>query len=77
MAARLLHWLSAQRPRIMVFALFLALPVAWYFTAYPRGMLMAYIDHARGHYEEKRYGLPFFFEGDDRDQLRQKYGVTV
>lgn len=58
-------------------AALLALSVAWYFTAYPRGMAMACLDHARSYYEEQRYGLPLFFDGDDVDQRRQEYGVTV
>src|SRR5258708_3831087 len=36
----------------------LLLGAAWHMTAYPRGMLMARLDHAREHYEVKTYGGP-------------------
>src|SRR5262249_30212339 len=73
----LFRLLSTRCGWIVTIAALIALPIDWYFTAYPRGMAMAYIDHACGHYEDKRYGLPLFFDGDDVDQLRENYGVTV
>jgi hypothetical protein len=56
----------------------LALIVAWYFTAYPRGMLMACIDHARGQYEMKTYGYPFYPEREEYTRLLdERYGVKM
>ena len=54
----------------------LAAYTAWYFTAYPRGMLMAYVDHARGRDEVLCYGLPgpCFFE--ECQLLQERYGVN-
>jgi hypothetical protein len=49
----------------------------WYYTAYERGRLMAYIDHARGHYEIKAVGLPPHWRGEYARLLQQKYGVEV
>jgi hypothetical protein len=77
MATRLFQRPATRRGWVLTVAALLALSVAWYFTAYPRGMGMAYIDHARGKYHEKRLGLPLIFDGDDADQLLRNYGVTV
>jgi hypothetical protein len=55
-----------------------ALVLVWQFTPYPRGMLMAYIDHRLGHHEKKVYGglaPPWVVEGERL--LKEKYGVTV
>jgi hypothetical protein len=53
--------------------------VLWPLTGYYRGMLMAHVDHACGHYEIKTYGLHFFFDGPDEDgrPLKEQYGVKV
>jgi uncharacterized protein (TIGR03067 family) len=53
----------------------LLLVVAWYASAYPRGMLMAHLDHALGHHEMKVYGLPEPWEEEYAELLRQRYGV--
>src|SRR5437764_764220 len=57
----------------------LALFPVWYFTAYPRGMLAAYIDHLRGHDEVyvSDPGLPPTWEGEYPRVLKEKYGVAV
>jgi hypothetical protein len=56
----------------------LALLVAWYFSAYPRGMLMACIDHARGHHELQVYGYPFYPERELYARLLgERYGVKL
>jgi hypothetical protein len=54
-----------------------AAAVAWYVGAYPRGMLMAYIDHARGHYEIQAAGLPPPWVGRYTRLLEDRYGVRL
>jgi hypothetical protein len=51
--------------------------IVWYAGSYPRGMVMAYIDHAYGHYEVKVWGLPMFFDDGHESLLREKYGVEM
>jgi len=53
--------------------------VLWPLTAYYRGMLMAHIDHSRGHYEIQVHGFLFFFDDPEEEGrlLRERYGVTV
>jgi hypothetical protein len=67
-----------RKPHGWLLAAFIgfALVFAWQVTAYPRGMLMAHIDHARGHYEQKScYPCPSRWEY--RRLLKEKYGVAV
>src|SRR4051794_24024950 len=47
----------------------------WYLTPYPRGMLMARIDHALGHYEVKGHGCVDFSTVKYARLLHQKYGI--
>jgi hypothetical protein len=50
--------------------------VCWFASAYPRGMLMACLDYARGRHEIKGYGhLPSWQRFDQI--ILQKYGVRV
>jgi len=72
------RWLTKRRLLIAAAAL-LVLPVGWWFSAYPRGMLAAYCDHARGHYEVKTYGYPAEWarEGDYQRLVFDRYGVEV
>jgi hypothetical protein len=52
--------------------------VAWYLTPYPRGMLMAYIDHTFGHYVVQAYGEPPPPWYSDYGRLLQaRYDVTL
>src|SRR5438105_4124653 len=47
------------RPRqawLVALAAIPVLAVGWYLTPYWRGVLMAHLDHARGHYEVKMRG---------------------
>jgi hypothetical protein len=57
----------------------LALAVQWYLTAYPRGMLMAYIDHARGHYKVLEQGDPYSPRAHEEYArlLEERYGVGL
>lgn len=38
--------------------------ILWSPLAYSRGMLMAYVDHACGHYEQKTFGYPAPWRGE-------------
>jgi hypothetical protein len=49
----------------------------WFLGGYPRGMAMAYLDHARGHYEVQACGLPPPWCGEYDRVLEEKYGVKV
>jgi hypothetical protein len=51
--------------------------VVWYAGSYPRGMAMAYIDHARGHYEEKTYGYPSPTRWEYARLLKERYDVKL
>jgi hypothetical protein len=51
--------------------------VVWYAGSYPRGMAMAYIDHACGHYEEKTYGLPDPSRWEYARLLKERYDVKL
>ena len=55
----------------------LLLPVIWFGSAYPRGMLVAEFDYLRGHYEIQTYGLPVAYLGRANELLEQNYGVSL
>ncbi len=68
--------LKSGRGRRVVLICRLVSVVAWFAGSYPRGMLMAYIDHACGHYEVKDWGLPPPWIGEYTRLLEEKYGVS-
>ena len=52
--------------------------VGWWPTAYPRGMLVAWFDQVRGHYEIQVYGgPPAPWEGEWRRLTLERYGIEV
>jgi hypothetical protein len=53
------------------------LTVAWYVGAYPRGMLMAYIDHACGHDEIQTSGYSAGYGWEYGRLLQERYGVRL
>jgi hypothetical protein len=57
----------------------LAAVVLWYAAAYPRGVVMAYLDHARGQEELRTWGLPppEPLDRELRTLLRERYGVAL
>jgi hypothetical protein len=61
---------------LAVVAVLLVYPM-WYFTAYQRGMLMAHIDHARGHDEVQTYGLPVPLWTVYANLLKDRYDVDL
>jgi len=67
--------LKSGRVRRIVLAYALASVVVWFAASYPRGMLMAYIDHVCGHYEEKGWGYPAPWRHEYIRLLRERYGV--
>jgi uncharacterized protein (TIGR03067 family) len=68
--------LKSRRVWVVLAVLSLLLVVGWYASAYPRGMLMARIDHARGHYKFKVYGSLIPWEKEYARLLQQRYGVA-
>jgi hypothetical protein len=54
----------------------ISLVVSWYAGSYWRGVMMATIDFACGHYEKMGWGLPFPWTEDYARRLKEKYGVT-
>ncbi len=66
------------RRRLIVTAVTLfVLAVTWRFSGYPRGMIAAWADGARGHNEVKVCGLPPPWDGEYIRLVRQRYGVEV
>jgi hypothetical protein len=47
----------------------------WCATAYPRGLVMAFIDHQRGHYEVVNFDIGKY--GTPAELLKEKYDVEV
>ena len=72
MWARTTTLLKSRRTWLVI----LAGVAAWYAASYPRGMVMAYIDHAFGHYEVQGWGFPPPWMGDYKRLLKENYGVT-
>lgn len=71
--AEIRHWSKLRR--LIVAAVTLAL--GWWVSAYPRGMIAAWIDHARGHYEVQTFGLPAPWAREYRRLVKERYGVEV
>lgn len=70
------RWLTRRRVIVAVVALVI-LAAGWWFSAYPRGMIAAWADDARGHYEVKVFGLPPPWVGEFARLVRERYGVEV
>jgi len=51
--------------------------VGWWLLAYPRGMLGASFDNARGHYEIQVFGKPPPWESELARLLQTRYGVEI
>src|SRR5205814_6501752 len=57
--------------------------ILWYPTAYPRGMLVAYFDHARGNYQIMTYGFALLPPLEEERYvlyvrgLRERFGVKT
>lgn len=67
-----------KRHRVLIaFAVLLLAVIVWWLTAYPRGMVVAWFDHARGHYEIKVYGFPAPWSCEYARLLKLRYGIEV
>jgi hypothetical protein len=51
--------------------------IVWYAASYPRGMAMAYIDHACGHYELKVWCPLERWQVEYMRMLSERYGVVA
>jgi hypothetical protein len=70
--------LKSRWSRALAIAAVVALPVLWWATAYPRGVLMAHFDHARGRYEVQTYGEgPPPWRGEYGRLLKERYGIRL
>jgi hypothetical protein len=70
--------LKSRRSRVVAVAVVVALFVVWWAAAYPRGVLMAHLDHARGHYEVLSGGPPPpQWVSEYERLLEERYGVQV
>jgi len=70
------RWLTRRRLVVAALALTL-LAIGWWYSAYPRGMIAAWADGARGHDEVREFGLPPPWAGEYARAVRGKYGVEV
>lgn len=67
-----------QRPRRWRrIVLVIGAVILWLATAYPRGMLMAYLDCSFGYYEIQTHGYPIDRSGAIARLLKQRYAVTL
>ncbi len=65
---------SARRLVLIGLGLF----VAWFFSAYPHGIIAAYVDYYRGHYETKKFGaLPPMWVDEYELLIKARYGVQT
>jgi len=75
--------LKSRRAWFMTVLVVLALVLVWCLMPYQRGMLMAHINHARGHYEVKVIGGSPFPESKAEEfakyaqLLQERYGVEL
>jgi len=66
-----------RRRLIIALVALVVAPLVWWFSAYPRGIVAAYFDLCRGHYEIQVYGLPPPYEQEYISLLRERYGVDL
>src|SRR5205085_1239093 len=66
--------LKSRRAWIITAVMVLAL---WIPTAYPRGMLMAHLEYACGHYEIQDAGYPVEWRREYHQLLRERYNVNL
>lgn len=51
--------------------------LVWWLLAYPRGMMVAWFDQARGRDAIKSYGLPPRWNREYFELVSQRYGVSI
>ena len=72
-----LKWLTSRRAVIALVLAGFAVPAAWWFTAYPRGMIAAWLDGLRGHQEIQVFGLRRASASESARLLSARYGVET
>ena len=70
------NWLTLRRVLNAIVAGAAAVLV-WWLLAYPRGMMVAWFDQARGRDAIKSYGLPPPWYRDYFELVTQRYGVSI
>jgi hypothetical protein len=60
----------------VVVSLFLLI-IVWWYSAYPRGMIVAWFDLVCGHYEVKTFGYPARWSWEYRLLIYERYGVKI
>ena len=75
MAWSVLRLLGSRRTWFVAVMAVISFIVAWHVGAYRRSMLMAYLDHACGHYEVKTHGYVDESTFEYARLLYQKFGV--
>ena len=74
--SKIRNHLTPRRLLLVCVSVFL-LYVGYRLAAYPRGMLMAHFDCARGRYEIERSGMPAQWQFISWRIIHDKYGVDV
>ena len=69
--------LKSRRRLIAVLAAIILLPCGWWASAYPRGMVAAWIDGLRGHDEVQTFGLPRGSSWEAARLLSTRYAVET
>lgn len=65
------HKLTAAAAGVILFAF------GWWASDYPRGMVAAWVDHARGHYEIQVLGYPPEWAWNSEQTVPDGYGFEV
>ena len=74
--ARTRQWLT-RHPLTVTTVLVAILILGWCFLAYPRGVIVAWVDYTRGHYEVQTFGYPAPWAWEFRRLIQERYGVEV
>jgi len=72
----MMRWIAAHKIATALLGV-IVLVCAWLFCAWPRGAIMAHVDHIRGHAEIKTFGLPASWRGEYGRLLQEKYNVKL
>src|SRR5262245_30964686 len=78
MKKRFISWLfSTPRGLLCLAGGVLVVALGWYFGTPLRGLVMAHIDYALGHYRVWEGGPPAPWLREEQELLRERYGVEV
>ena len=70
------RWRTRRWRIVAAIALLLAV-VGWWYSAYPWGMIAAWVDGIRGHDKIKALGLPSPWAWEYAQLIKQRYGVEI